>query len=351
MESDDPRRDEVGEIIRAGTRAADVTRQLLAFTRQQFLRPEPLDVNDVVVGMEKLLRRSLGENQVLELRLGRDIGDIQADRGQLEQVLLNLVLNARDAMSGWGQVTIATGRADREQVYEGRHAEVDVPAEQYVQLTVTDTGCGMSPDVQARIFEPFYTTKPVGQGTGLGLSTVYGIVKQSDGFVWVDSQPGQGTTFRIYLPLATVGRIGDRQQEATAAPRGGSETILVVEDEEVVRALACRGLREHGYQVLEARHGGEALRHLADPTRRVDLIISDVVMPEISGRELGLQLARLEPELPVLYMSGYTGEDIIQRGLLDPGAPFQQKPFTPEGLARKVREMLDARRPPTLAVS
>ncbi len=348
---DDPRRVEVGEIIKAGTRAADITRQLLAFTRQQFLRPEILGLNEVISGMDKLLRRSLGENQVLELRLDGDIGDIRADRGQLEQVLLNLVLNARDAMADRGRVVVETSHATSEEVQAVCDADVEVPAQQYVKLSVSDTGSGMTPEVQARIFEPFFTTKLVGKGTGLGLSTVYGIVKQSDGFIWVESAQDRGTTFRIYLPLVAEHQAGASPNLPREAARGGSETILVVEDEEVVRSLACRGLRERGYTVLEARHGGEALRHLAARGRRIDLVISDVVMPEVGGRELGQQLAVVEPHLPVLYMSGYTGEDVIQRGLLDPGAPYQQKPFTPEGLARKVREMLDARRPPMTALT
>ncbi|HYC33777.1 MAG TPA: PAS domain S-box protein [Gemmatimonadales bacterium] len=350
LEADDPRRAEVQEIIRAGTRAADVTRQLLAFTRQQFLRPEVFDLNHVVVGMEKLLRRSLGADQALALRLSAEPVEVRADRGQLEQVLLNLVLNARDAITGRGQVIIATGHATREEARAASHADVEIPAAEYVLLSVSDTGCGMAAEVQARIFEPFYTTKPVGQGTGLGLSTVYGIVKQSDGFVWVESAEGSGTTFRVYLPRIRAGQGGDPAPEGRAVPRGGSETILVVEDEDIVRALACRGLREQGYTVLEARHGGEALRHVGERPSKIDLVISDVVMPELGGRELGQRLARLQPELPVLYMSGYTGDDVIQRGLLDPDAPFQQKPFTPEGLARKVREMLDARRSGAVAL-
>jgi PAS domain S-box-containing protein len=344
LEPDDPRRGEVNEIIRAGTRAADVTRQLLAFTRQQFLRPEVFDLNQVVGGMEKLLRRSLGEDQALSLRRSSEAAEVRADRGQLEQVLLNLVLNARDAISGRGEVIITTECATREQARDASHADVEIPAEEYVLLSVSDTGCGMTPEVQARIFEPFFTTKPVGQGTGLGLSTVYGIVKQSDGFVWVESAEGTGTTFRIYLPRIRSGQADAPAAEGSTVPRGGSETILVVEDEDIVRALACRGLREQGYTVLEARHGAEALRQVGERATKIDLVISDVVMPELGGRELGQRLARLQPELPVLYMSGYTGDDVIQRGLLDPGAPFQQKPFTPEGLARKVREMLDARR-------
>jgi two-component system cell cycle sensor histidine kinase/response regulator CckA len=337
----DPRRGEVEEIIRAGTRASDVTRQLLAFTRQQLLHPELLDVNGVVTGVEKMLRRSLGENHVLELRLEPDVGEIRADRGQLEQVLLNLTLNARDALRDHGKVTITTGPATLDEVYAQTHGGIDIPQGNYVFLAVSDTGTGMTPEVQARIFEPFFTTKPVGQGTGLGLSTVYGIVKQSGGFVWCYSEPGHGTTFKIYLPAAGVRSLPIVPAEPSQELRGGNETILVVEDEDVVRMLACRGLREMGYTVLETRHGREALDLVEGGRQAIDLVISDVVMPELSGRELGSRLAVLQPELPVLYMSGYTGDDVIQRGLLEPGVPFQQKPFTPEGLARKVREMLD----------
>jgi PAS domain S-box-containing protein len=340
---DDVRRAEVQEIIRAGTRASDVTRQLLAFTRRQLLHPESLDVNGVVNGVEKLLRRSLGEDHVLGLKLSPDAGEIRADRGQLEQVLINLTLNARDAMRQHGRVTVATGRATLDEVYAQSHGGVGIPPGKYVFLAVTDTGSGMEPEVQARIFEPFFTTKPVGQGTGLGLSTVYGIVKQSDGFVWCYSEPGQGTTFKIYLPGAGARSLPLEPAGPPTELRGGSETILVVEDEDVVRALACRGLREQGYTVLEARHGREALDRVEEGRHVIDLVISDVVMPELNGRELGSRLTALQPELPVLYMSGYTGDDVIQRGLLEPGVPFQQKPFTPQGLARKVREMLDGR--------
>ncbi|MGI9042312.1 MAG: PAS domain S-box protein [Gemmatimonadales bacterium] len=343
LEDGDTRREEVHEIIKAGTRAADVTRQLLAFTRQQFLRPEALDVNQVVSHLEKMLRRSLGENHLLDLQLSPEIGEVRADRGQLEQVLINLVLNARDAMVEHGRVTIETGMATLDEEYVQLHAGVSIPTGEYVMLAVNDTGSGMDPDLQARIFEPFFTTKPVGQGTGLGLSTVYGIVKQSEGFVWVYSEPGHGSTFKIYLPQAGARRYVPATNGAPSPPRGGTETILVVEDEDMVRSLACRGLREQGYTVLEARNGLEAIGWVEDRRRDIDLVISDVVMPELGGRELGQRLADLDPQLPVLYMSGYTGEDVIQRGLLDPSAPFQQKPFTPEGLARKVRDMLDVR--------
>jgi CheY-like chemotaxis protein len=200
----------------------------------------------------------------------------------------------------------------------------------------------MDREVQARIFEPFFTTKPVGQGTGLGLSTVYGIIKQSDGFVWAYSELEQGTTFKIYLPQAGPGRTGERMEARTGAPRGGTETILLVEDEPMVRGLAGRGLREYGYRVLEAADGDEALGVIADSGQTIDLVISDLVMPVMGGRELGHKLAELDPSMPVLFMSGYTGDDVLRRGLLEPGAPFQSKPFTAEGLARRAREMLDA---------
>ncbi|HEY4648164.1 MAG TPA: ATP-binding protein, partial [Gemmatimonadales bacterium] len=262
---------------------------------------------------------------------------------QLEQVLINLVLNARDAISGHGRVTIETGTAVWDRAYAERHEGVELPLGRYMMLAVSDTGCGMDPDVQARIFEPFYTTKAVGQGTGLGLSTVYGIVKQSGGFVWVYSEVDQGSVFKVYLPEASPVIVTEVPADPTTAPTAGSETILVIEDEDVVRNLASRGLGEHGYRVVQAMNGAEALRYVREHPGSIQLVISDVVMPEMGGRELGQHLALFEPELPILYMSGYTGEDVVQRGLLDPGAPFQQKPFTPATLASKVRAMLDQR--------
>jgi two-component system cell cycle sensor histidine kinase/response regulator CckA len=343
LEPGDPRRADVEEVIKAGTRAADVTRQLLAFTRQQFLRPQVIQINAVVREMEKMLRRSLGEDKQLELRLSPEAGDIRADRGQLEQVLINLVLNARDAMAAHGRVTIETTTTVWDEAYGQRHSGVDIPLGHYVMLAVSDTGCGMEVDVQERIFEPFFTTKPIGQGTGLGLSTVYGIVKQSGGYVWVYSEPDQGSVFKVYLPQVRAVQPEVVVPELTEAPTRGSETILVIEDEDIVRNLACRGLRDHGYSVVEARNGAQALRYIREHAGSVDLIISDVVMPEMGGREFGQSLGMLHPDLPILYMSGYTGEDIVQRGLLDPGAPFQQKPFTPATLATKVRSMLDQR--------
>jgi PAS domain S-box-containing protein len=344
LDESDVRRSDVEEIIKAGTRAADVTRQLLAFTRQQFLQPQVLEINAVVGDMEKMLRRSLGENHILQLDLSPDAGHIRADRGQLEQVLINLILNARDAIADHGRVSIQTTPATWDGAYAQRHGGVDLPLGRYVMLAVSDTGCGMNHEVQARIFEPFFTTKAIGQGTGLGLSTVYGIVKQSGGYVWVYSEPGEGSVFKIYLPAAQAELPQPPGRQEAEEPRGGSETILVIEDEDVVRNLACRGLRDHGYEVVEARNGVQALQHVKRNPGSVDLVISDVVMPEMGGRELGQRLVQMEPDLPVLYMSGYTGEDVVQRGLLDPGAPFQQKPFTPASLATKVRAMLDQRR-------
>jgi CheY-like chemotaxis protein len=304
-----------------------------------------VDINAVVGEMEKMLRHSLGEDKLLELRLSPAAGQMRADRGQLEQVLINLVLNARDALESNGRVTIETACAVWDAAYAERHGGVDIPLGRYVMLAVSDTGCGMDREVQARIFEPFFTSKPIGQGTGLGLSTVYGIVKQSGGFVWVYSEPGQGSVFKVYLPEARAARLSEVTPDPVLLqpPRGGSETILVIEDEEVVRSLAMRGLQDHGYTVIEAKNGADALRYIREHPGSLDLVICDVVMPEMGGRELGQHLALFDPELPVLYMSGYTGDDVFQRGLLDPGSPFQQKPFTPGTLASKVRMMLDQR--------
>jgi PAS domain S-box-containing protein len=341
LDPTDPRRADLEEVIRAGTRAADVTQQLLAFTRQQQLQPQLLNINGIVAGTEKMLRHSLGEDKELELRLGPEGGQIRADRGQLEQVLINLVLNARDAMNGRGQVTIETGSAVWDQSYTARHPGVELPLGRYVLLAVSDTGCGMDQNLQARIFEPFFTTKPVGQGTGLGLSTVYGIIKQSGGFIWVYSEPSKGSVFKIYLPEVVTPAGSATEPEDPGLEWRGSETILVIEDEAVVRHLASRGLREQGYVVVEAANGAEALDYIKQHPGSVDLVISDVVMPEMGGRELGQLLTELEPALPILYMSGYTGDDVVQRGLLEAGSPFQQKPFTPRLLASKVRSMLD----------
>jgi PAS domain S-box-containing protein len=342
LDTNDARRDDVHQVIKAATRAADITRQLLAFTRQQVLRFEVLEINRVVNGIGGLLRRSLGAEHTLELALAGDAGQVRADGSQLEQVLINLVLNSRDALLGPGRVTISTRLVELDQVYAARHSEVEIPRGSYVMLAVSDTGSGMAPETRQQIFEPFFTTKPIGQGTGLGLSTVYGIVKQCGGFIWVYSEPGQGSTFKIYLPQVNAAATGSGELVTGALPLAGRETILVVEDEEVVRDLVTRGLREFGYTVLEAGNGKQAIA-LLETDKSPDVVVCDVVMPEMGGRELGHHLSLLIPETPILFVSGYTGEDVVQRGLLDPGAPFLQKPFTPLGLAQKLREMLDLR--------
>ena len=338
----DPRRADAAEIVRTAERVAGLTRQLLAFTRQQMLRPVILNLNQVVRGMENMLRSAIGEDVELEIRLTPELPTTRADPAQLEQVLLNLALNARDAIPTRGRITIETGSADLDSSYGRDHGDVLVPPGKYVRLTVSDTGEGMTPEVRARVFEPFFTTKPVGQGTGLGLSTVYGIVKQSGGFVWAYSEPGQGSTFKIYLPLVE-GRVAHVEQPPISNGNlRGNETIAVVEDDEVVRTLLARMLRDYGYRVLEAADGQSALDLLRHNPNGVDLVVSDVVMPKMGGQELGESLSARGQDVPVLFISGFTGEDVVRRGLLKPGNPFQEKPFTPELFVERVRAMLDA---------
>jgi two-component system, cell cycle sensor histidine kinase and response regulator CckA len=339
----DPRRVDAEEIVRTAERVAGLTRQLLAFTRQQVLRPVVLDLNEVVRGTETMLRTSVGEDVELEVRLGPALPATRADPAQVEQVLMNLVLNARDAIPARGRITIETATVELDGAYTHRHGEVLVPHGTYLRLAVSDTGHGMTPEVRARVFEPFFTTKPVGRGTGLGLSTVYGIVKQSGGFVWAYSEPGQGSTFKVYLPVAEA-RVPEAEPcSQVRSPLTGRETILVVEDDDVVRALVARMLGEYGYRVVETSDGEAALQLLQRDGSAVDLVVSDVVMPKMGGQELGEALHTMGQDIPVLFISGFTGEDIVRRGLLKPGAPLQEKPFTPETLVGRVREMLDVR--------
>ena len=332
-------RQDVETIRHAAERAAGVSTQLLAFSRRQLLRPQALEVDAVVAGMEPVLRRILGDDCRLELRLDHKPKTVVADAGQLEQVLLNLTINARDAMGSDGKLSIETSVAELTESYARQRPGVSVQPGPYAVLTVTDNGHGMDRDTVSHLFEPFFTTKPVGQGTGLGLSVVYGIVKQSAGFVWAYSEPGIGTTFRVYLPLAEAPAAAVAEQARRPHTRSG-ETILVVEDDPEVRRQVVRGLEEEGFKVAQAEHGAEAL----DVARRADgnlhLVVSDVSMPSMPGRELARRLAELRPDIPVLFISGYPGADVVQRGLLDAGRPFIQKPFTPEALAEKVRELL-----------
>ncbi|MBI4401803.1 MAG: response regulator [Nitrospirae bacterium] len=338
----DPQRVHVELIKKAGERTAGLARQLLAFSRKQVLQPRILDVNEVVSSMSPMLQRLIREDIALRTVPGMGLGRVKADPGQLEQVIMNLVLNARDAMPRGGRLTIETSNVELDAAYARRH--VSVTPGPYVMLAVSDTGVGMDAETEARIFEPFFTTKEQGKGTGLGLSTVYGIVKQSGGSVWVYSEPGEGTTFKIYLPRVTEEPEGDVPvQEPAELPRG-AETILLIEDEAMVRELASTVLEAAGYEVLQAENGSEALRVCQEHAGPIHLMVTDVVMPEMSGREAADRLASLQPGMKVLFLSGYTDNAIVHHGILDPDTAFLQKPFTPDALTRKVRQVLDAPR-------
>jgi two-component system cell cycle sensor histidine kinase/response regulator CckA len=341
VQPDDAIREDIVEIRRAAEKASELTRQLLAFSRKQMLQPRILDLNRVVTGLEKMLRRLLGEDVELSLLTTSKIGKVFADPGQVEQVIMNLVINARDAMPRGGKVAIETGDVQLDAAYARQH--VDVASGSYVMLAVTDTGSGMDRATQARVFEPFFTTKEQGKGTGLGLSTVFGIVKQSEGHIWVYSEVGRGTTFKVYLPW----REGEDETESDSpapATVTGNETVLLVEDEEQVRVLVRTILRRAGYNVLEAQNGGEALLVCEQFESKIHLMISDVVMPRMSGREVADRLARVRPDMKVLFVSGYTHNAIVHHGVLDAGIHFLQKPITPDALLRKVREVLGAAR-------
>ena len=340
LPADHPLRSSVIEIAKAGSRAATLTQQLLAFSRKQVMQPRTIDLNAVVSEIEKMLRRLIGEHIALRTVLDPKLGSTKADPGQVEQVLVNLVVNARDAMAGGGKLTIETRNVFLDEDYARMHISV-VPG-RYVMLGVSDTGVGMDEATSARIFEPFFSTKDPGKGTGLGLSTIYGIVKQTGGNIWVYSELGKGTTFKIYFPLVEEHPDVAVVSKLTEEKTNGNETILLVEDEEIVRKLALQVLQLYGYNVLEASGGENALSICKDNQGKIDLLITDVVMPGMSGRELANRVAELCPGIKVLYMSGYTDSAIVHQGELDEGANFMQKPFTTEGFARKVREVLDA---------
>ncbi|MGB9628235.1 MAG: GAF domain-containing protein, partial [Thermodesulfobacteriota bacterium] len=335
----DPKREGLNEINQAVDRAVAMTRQLLAFSRKQILEMRVLDLNSVIRNLEKMLRRMIGEDIELRTILSEDIGRIEADPGQIEQVIMNLAVNARDAMPYGGKFTIETANVDLDEEYAKRH--MDVKAGKYVMLSVSDTGIGMTKEVQERIFEPFFTTKGVGKGTGLGLSTVYGIVKQSGGNIWVYSEPGKGTTFKIYLPRVEKPSEEIRAKEEAKGLPHGNETILLVEDDEKVRGVAQKILLKQGYDVIEARGGDEAIEICKGIKRPIHLVLTDVVMPGMSGRELIERIKEVCKDFKVLYMSGYTDNVILHHGILEEGIAFIQKPFTLEALVRKVREVLD----------
>jgi signal transduction histidine kinase/CheY-like chemotaxis protein len=337
---DDPQRLDVEEIRTAGERAAALTKQLLAFSRKQLIEPKVLEVNAVVANLDKMLRRLIGEDIQFQTELG-SAGHIKADLGQLEQVIMNIVVNARDAMPRRGKLTIRTGGAVFDEAFVRQHLGARLG--QYASIVIADTGCGMDEVTRSRIFEPFFTTKEPSKGTGLGMATVYGIVKQSEGYIWVDSELEKGTSISIYFPRVQEEKLPNNTAETAPPIPRGSEVVLLVEDEDAVRSLVRGLLRSRGYTVLEASNAAEAVRISNDFVGPIHILLTDVVMPEVSGRELADQLRQLRPEMRLLYMSGYTEDTIVHHGVLTSDVGFLQKPFTPDLLLRKVREMLDRR--------
>ena len=340
LPADDPDREGLLDIRGAAERAAVLTRQLLTFSRQQVVSPRMLRLNELITDLVKLLRRLLGEDVTIASALAPDCGAVKADPGQLEQVLVNLAVNARDAMPNGGRLTIETRNVDLDADYPTER--VMIPAGRYVMLAVTDNGTGMDAQTNARIFEPFFTTKPVGKGTGLGLATVYGVVQQTGGYIWLYSELGHGTSFKIYLPRVDADGPQPAEEEQRASALDGSETVLVAEDEEAVRLIIAKALEARGYRVLSARDGSEALE-LAAGHGGIDLLVTDVVMPDMNGRELSRCLTEARPNLRTLYLSGYTDDAMLHRGVLQEGVAFLQKPFSLGALARKVRDVIEAR--------
>ncbi len=338
---DDYRRQFAEEITRAGERAAELTRQLLAFGRRQVLAPKVLDLNATVTGMHKMLTRLIGENIQLVTELDPNLGRVKADPGQLEQVIMNLCVNARDAMPAGGTLAITTSNVvvSDHAPYPGRPGNLKPGA--YVMLAISDTGIGMDAETQARLFEPFFTTKAQGEGTGLGLATVYGIITQSGGHIDVQSRPGHGTTFRIYLPQVATPAEQQVARPQAEDPARGTETILLVEDEDGVRALARGALERHGYTIIEACDGEDALARYVRHTGRVALLLTDIIMPRMSGPDLAQRIQAMQPDIRVLYISGYTDSTLVHESVATESVAFLQKPFTPDALARKVREVLD----------
>jgi two-component system cell cycle sensor histidine kinase/response regulator CckA len=350
LSENDPRIRLIEEISKAGYRAASLIRQLLAFSRRQLMQPRNLELNSLVTEMDQMLHRLIGENINLAVNLDPQLGQVRADPGQIQQVILNLIVNARDAMPQGGSLTLHTSNTELEDGPEAQ--QLSAPPGRYIVLAVSDTGHGIDPEVQTRIFEPFFTTKDKGKGTGLGLSTVYGIVKQSGGFIAVQSEQGKGATFKIYLPRIEAPEVCPKPITASlVATLGGTETILLVEDEAAVRSLAREILSSYGYRVLEAANGGEALTLCRSYEREIHGILTDIVMPGMSGPELVRQLKPLYPRMKVLFVSGYSYAEMAQNQTLDPGSAFVPKPFTSVELAQAMRRLLDEGKSPTQSLS
>jgi two-component system, cell cycle sensor histidine kinase and response regulator CckA len=338
LDPDDKLIEDVEEIQKAAKRASDLTRQLLAFARKQTIAPRILDLNAVIGDMLKMLRRLIGENIDLHWKSGEGLWQVKMDPAQIDQILANLVVNARDAIDGVGHVSIQTDNVTFSGEDCAEHAGV-LPG-QYVMLAVSDDGCGMDAETRAKAFEPFFTTKPQGHGTGLGLATVYGIVKQNDGFINVYSEPGRGTTFRIYLASHAAEARAVESANSAEKAKGGTETILLVEDEESLLLLCLRLLEQLGYRVLATGMPGEAIELARANPGAIDLLMTDVVMPGMSGRDLQRRIDEIQPGVKCLFMSGYTSDVIAHRGVLDEGVRFVQKPFSIQVLAAKLREAL-----------
>ncbi len=342
-DTDKPFTEEIKEIKKAGERAAVLTQQLLAFSRKRIVQPKILDLNKLLTGIEKMLVRLIGEDIEILMIPGSALGEVKIDPGQMEQVIMNLVVNAKDAMPMGGKLTIETANIYLDENYFTDHGIAEMQLGPYVVLTVSDTGIGMDKEVQQHIFDPFYTTKEKGKGTGLGLSMSYGIVKQHSGFIWAYSEPGEGSTLKIYLPKVKrdVKEEEEEKEQPPVENLSGSETVLIVEDDNSIRKFAQKSLQPHGYRVLAAENGEDALKISKEHGGTIDLMITDVVMPKMSGKETAERLQALHPQMKIIFMSGYTDDAIVHRGVLEPGLNFLEKPFSPKDLARKVRELLD----------
>ncbi|MFC1495506.1 ATP-binding protein, partial [Thermodesulfobacteriota bacterium] len=339
LHSTDPLHESAREIVEAGKRSAELTKQLLAFSRRQALQPEVLDLSLIIINMEGMLRRIIGKDIELTTNLANDLDNTEVDPGQIEQVIVNMAINARDAMPQGGELAIETANVELDKQYTRTH--LGAKPGDYVMLSMTDNGCGMDKETLEKVFEPFYTTKEKGKGTGLGLSTVYGIVKQSGGNIYAYSESGHGTSFKIYLPSTIVKLTGEKGGDHVSSIKGRGEKILVVEDEPSLRKYCEKTLKTLNYNVTVAANGEEALLLVEEENLHTDLILTDVVMPKMSGTVMIDRLKETMPDLKVLYMSGYTGDTIVHHGVLDKDTPFIQKPFTRNKLGKKIRSILD----------